>query len=89
MAKAHGNKVHYQVLLDVNRAKLLDEAAEKQGMRSSALLRMWTYQGLQAYVDGATYRLAEAQDAAVRRSGIQNQVNARRLTARNDASTIL
>lgn len=78
MAKVHGNLVHYQVLLSPGRAALLEREAGKRGVRASALLRQWAYQGLRQCCDEADYRLAEAQDAVVRRQGIQNQVVGRR-----------
>lgn len=78
MTKEHGNRAHYQVLLSPGLAALLDREAASRGMRSSALLREWAYQGLRQCCDATAYRLAEAQDVAMRRQGIQNQVAGRR-----------
>lgn len=74
MVKAHGNRAHYQLLLSPGMAALLDREAARRGLRSTALLREWAYQGLRRCCEGAEYRLAEAQDAALRKQGIRNQV---------------
>lgn len=77
MAKRHGNKVHYQVLLDPHRAELLEQMAEQQGARPSWLLRDVAYNALRLAYGTATYGLAEAEDAAVRKQSIRNQVSGR------------
>ena len=36
MALKHGNKSYYQVLIDPNRAELIEKVADKEGMRGTA-----------------------------------------------------
>lgn len=77
MAKAHGNKRHYQLLLDPHRAGLLEDLAAEQGKRPAALVRELVYAAIKRSSEAATYHLAEAQDQALRRVSIQNQVRGR------------
>lgn len=78
MVKVHGQKRHYQVLLDPGRAQLLEDLAAERGERSTALARELIYAGLQRLSDSATYALRLAEDEATRRQGIANQVSGRR-----------
>ena len=39
MALKHGNKSYYQVLIDPNRAELIEKVADKEGMRGTAWVR--------------------------------------------------
>lgn len=77
MAKVHGNKRHYQVLLDPERAGLLERLADQRGLRPAALMRTFVYAALKREAGAAAYKVAEAQDAATRRTGIANQVKGR------------
>lgn len=77
MAKVHGNKRHYQVLLDPERAGLLERLADQRGLRPAALMRTFVYAALKREAGAAAYKVAEAQDAATRRAGIANQVKGR------------
>jgi len=77
MARTHGSKRYYQVLLDPNRACLLEQLAAECGMRTTALARELLYEAVERRVGGAAYRLAEAQDHAIKRQSIQNQVRGR------------
>lgn len=77
MAKVHGNKRHYQVLLDPERAGLLERLADQRGLKAAALVRTFVYAALKREVGAAAYRVAEAQDAASRRTSIANQVKGR------------
>ena len=47
MALKHGNKSYYQVLIDPNRAELIEKAADNQGMRGTAWGRKVAYESLQ------------------------------------------
>jgi hypothetical protein len=77
MAKVHGSKRHYQLLLDPHRAELLEDLAAAQGKRPAALARELVYSAIKRSTESATYHLAEAQDQALRRTSIQNQVRGR------------
>ena len=77
MTKIHGNKIHYQILLDPHRAALLEKLAAGKGVRTTALVRDMVYRALQRGTDGAAYGLAAAKDQALHRQGIQNQVQGR------------
>ena len=77
MARLHGSKAYYQVLLDPHRAQLLEDLAAAAGMRPSAYARELLYSAVKRVTEAATYGLAEAQDAALRRRSIQNQVQGR------------
>lgn len=77
MAKRHGNKRHFQVLLDPHRAALLEGIAAERGVRPSSLMRDLLYSAAKRLSGASEYGLAEAEDAAVRRQSIQNQVRAR------------
>ena len=77
MARLHGAKAYYQVLLDPHRAQLLEDLAADAGMRPSAYARELLYSAVKRSTEAATYGLAEAQDQALRRTSIQNQVQGR------------
>ena len=47
MALKHGNKSYYQVLIDPNRAELIEKVADKEGMRGTAWVRKVAYEALQ------------------------------------------
>ena len=47
MALKHGNKNYYQVLIDPHRSKLIEQAAEKKGMKGTAWGRKAAYNQLE------------------------------------------
>ena len=47
MALKHGNKSYYQVLIDPNRAELIEKLADKEGMRGTAWVRTVAYEEIQ------------------------------------------
>jgi hypothetical protein len=73
----HGSKRYYQLLLDPHRAELLEQLAQDAGMRTTAYARELLYSAIKRSTETATYGLAEAQDQALRRKSIQNQVQGR------------
>lgn len=77
MARLHGSKRYYQLLLDPHRAELLEQLAQDAGMRTTAYARELLYSAIKRSTETATYGLAEAQDQALRRKSIQNQVQGR------------
>jgi hypothetical protein len=46
MARLHGNKRYYQVLLDDDKAQLIEDHAARKQVRVTALIREWIYQRL-------------------------------------------
>ena len=47
MAGQHGSRRYYQVLLQPNRAKLVEEIAAEKGIRATELIRRMTYDWLE------------------------------------------
>lgn len=77
MARLHGSKAYYQLLLDPHRAQLLEELAADAGMRTTAYARELLYSAIRRSTDATAYGLAEAEDQALRRKSIQKQVQGR------------
>jgi hypothetical protein len=46
MARLHGRKRYYQVLLDEDRAEAVEAEATRQNIRVTALMREWIYEKL-------------------------------------------
>jgi len=46
MPRLHGNKRYYQILLDPDKAEVIDEQATKEKVRATALIRKWIYERL-------------------------------------------
>ena len=46
MPVRQGGKYYTQILLDVNRYKLMEEIAEREGIKTTALIRQFAYEGL-------------------------------------------
>ena len=80
MSQPHGNKRYLQVLIDPNRALLLDEYAKKKGIKASAAMRELLYAQL-AVEFPAKYPQAEAIDKKIWDQSIANRV-AGRMAAR-------
>jgi len=74
----HGRKRYLQILLDPARAELLDQVAEERQMRSTALIRQWVYDALEALLPASVYAAADAKDAATRAASVQRQLDGRR-----------
>jgi len=77
LSTRHGAKIYVQLLLDPNRAELLQDMAEEQGKRSTALMREILYSHLERTLPSAVYGEAEARDHAVWRESVSNRVNGR------------
>lgn len=77
MALRHGNRLYYQVLLDVNRAQLAEDLAAKQGIRTTAWLRNAVYSQMQKELPASVYNEAEALDQATWRRSVRNRVEGR------------
>lgn len=73
----HGAKRHYQVLIDPARAELLDRAAEKEGKRTTALIRDLLHDFLQGVYTKAEYQKAVDADQATRANAVRRQTDGR------------
>ena len=76
MSQAHGNKKYLQVLIDPNRAVLLEEYAESKGIKASAAMRELLYDQL-ALEFPHKYPQALANDQKIRDQSIANRVAGR------------
>lgn len=81
----HGAKRHYQVLIDPARADLLDRAAEKEGKRTTALIRDLLHDFLQGVYTKAEYQKALDADQDTRTRAVRRQTEGR-LRARKTES---
>jgi len=77
MALKHGNKTYLQILLDPNRAKLVNERAKEAGLRPTAWIRNAVYGELQRQLPSSIYKEAEAKDEAVWRESVRRRVEGR------------
>jgi hypothetical protein len=46
MSRLHGNKRYFQLLLDPERAEVIDQEAAREKVRATALIREWIYEKL-------------------------------------------
>ena len=77
MAGQHGSRRYYQVLLQPNRAELVDQIAAEMGIRSTELIRRFVYQSLERDLPASVYKAASAEDEAVWRQAVRNRVEGR------------
>ena len=77
MATRHGSKVYLQLLLDPNRAKLLEQLAQEQNKRTTAVMRDILYSHLERTLPSSVYGEAAAKDHAVWRESVSNRVKGR------------
>ena len=88
MAHKHGAKLYFQLLLDPNRAALMEELAEKNGyvknkkdgtkkINTTAWLRDSLYKYLSTVVDESLYKMAAARDAALWQESVRKRVEGR------------
>ena len=77
MALRHGKKAYFQLLLDRNRAELLQELAGEQGVRATALARDAIYAHLETVLPSSTYNEAKAKDEALWRESVRKRVDGR------------
>ncbi len=77
MAIRHGNKQYFQVLLDPNRAELVQEEAAKNKQRATAWIREAVYSELKRISSPTVYSEAEAKDLARWRQSVRRQVEGR------------
>tara|TARA_R100000988_G_scaffold1777_1_gene1775 strand:- start:749 stop:1018 length:270 start_codon:yes stop_codon:yes gene_type:complete len=77
MAIRHGQKIYYQVLVDPNRAELIEDLAKKGDMRATAWIRQAIYSELKRVTSTVIYNEATAKDQAQWQSSIRNRVEGR------------
>ena len=77
MAGQHGSRRYYQVLLQPNRAKLVEEIAAEKGIRATELIRRMTYDWLERELPASQYKQALAEDQAVWAQAVRNRVEGR------------
>ena len=78
MALKHGNKSYYQVLIDPNRAELIEKLADKLGIKSTAWIRNLIYEELELEVPRSEYKIAEAKDELMWRESVQRRIDGRK-----------
>ena len=78
MALKHGNKSYYQVLIDPNRAELIEKLADKLGIKSTAWIRNLIYEELELEVPRSEYKTAEAKDKLIWRETVQRRIAGRK-----------
>ena len=77
MALRHGNKTYLQILLDPNRAKLVEAQAKAEGIRATAWVRNLIYKDLERKLPSSVYKEAVAQDEASWRKSIRKRIEGR------------
>jgi hypothetical protein len=77
MAVRHGNKTYLQILIDPNRAALVNQLAEEAGMRPSAWVREAVYKMLQLDTSGEVYNEALEKDKEVWQESVRRRVEGR------------
>jgi hypothetical protein len=77
MAGVHGSRVYYQVLLQPNRADLVNELAQEAGVKSTEMIRRMVYSYLERELPASIYKQAFAADEAVWRQSVRNRVEGR------------
>jgi hypothetical protein len=77
MPVRQGGKYYAQVLLDLNRYKLLEKLAQAEGKKVTALIREFTYQALQKQVPASEYKAAEEADTELWAESVRRRVQGR------------
>jgi len=77
MAVRHGNKAYLQILIDPNRAALVNQLAEEAGMRPSAWVREAVYKMLQLDTSREVYNEALEKDKEVWQESVRRRVEGR------------
>lgn len=77
MAGQHGSRRYYQVLLQPNRAGLVEELAAEKGIRSTEMIRQMVYAWLERELPSSQYKQALAADQAVWAQAVRNRVEGR------------
>ena len=83
MAGKHGSRRYYQVLLQPNRAALVEEIAAERNIRATELIRRMVYESLERDLPASIYKAADAADQAVWRQAVRNRVEGRTKSRRD------
>jgi len=76
MPLRHGQKVYCQLLLDMNRYKLAEELAAREGKKVTGMLREMVYEALEKALP-AYYKTAEDADKEAWKDSVQRRVQGR------------
>ena len=77
MATTHGKKSYFQLLLDPNRAALIESEARKAGQRPTAWMRDALYGVLEKRLPASVYEDAVQKDYDSWRGSVQRRVEGR------------
>lgn len=77
MPLQHGRKLYCQILLDQHRYTLVERLAEKEGKRTTALMREMVYTMLEKLLPSSEYKAAEAADKAAWAESVKRRVEGR------------
>ena len=77
MPLKHGQKYYCQLLMDRHRYALLEKLAEKEGKRTTALMRDMVYTMLEKLMPVSEYKAAEAMDRAAWADSVKRRVEGR------------
>ena len=77
MPGKHGKRSYYQVLLQPNRAALIDAIAKEKQLRSTELIRQFVYESLERELPRSEYAAAVAADEQVWKEAVRNRVEGR------------
>ena len=65
-------------MIDPHRSKLIEKAAEKEGMKGTAWVRKAAYSQLEREFSSAEYKIAEAKDELLWRESVQRRIDGRK-----------
>ena len=77
MATTHGNKKYLQILLDPNRAELVMQLAQENGVRPTDMVRQMVYAHLDRVLPSSVYGEAEAKDKLCWRESVRKRIEGR------------
>lgn len=85
MPVRQGSKMYSQILLDLNRYKLLEKLADQRGKKVTAVIRDLVYLGLQTALPLDEYKAAEEADAVLWTESVRRRVEGRMRSRQQDA----
>lgn len=77
--------MYSQILLDLNRYKLLEKLADQRGKKVTAVIRDLVYLGLQTALPLDEYKAAEEADAVLWTESVRRRVEGRMRSRQRDA----
>ena len=78
MTNKHENKDRYQILLDPNRSKFIQEFADEKGIKSNSYIRNIIYEHLERILPKHVYKEADAKDKAAWQETVSNRIKGRK-----------